>query len=60
MWVIDCNETGGEHEKSPEEALKVNIGIVEEAAMLCGCQDYEDFFMGKLSNSLDLVICTFH
>jgi hypothetical protein len=56
MWVEDCVETGGDNEVSPEAALQENISHVEEAAALCGC---ELNVVGKLSNSLDLVICTF-
>jgi hypothetical protein len=59
MWVEECVETVGDKENSPEAALNESIGEAESVADLCGCQEDNITAVGKLSNSLDLVICTF-
>jgi hypothetical protein len=60
MWDEKCVEIEGENELTPEAALNENIEQVEVAADLCGCQGDAIIDVRKLSNSLDLVICTFH
>jgi hypothetical protein len=58
-WYEDCKETVGDKENSPEAALNESIAEAESVANMCGCQEDSITAVGKLSNSLDLVICTF-